>query len=165
MCKIIIVIIVVVVTVWLCSKTETQLGKLKIDFTFSTSHHISYHKSIRECVLTRLNHAKSFRTTLWDWKCKNYEYWIYIDIYASGHLTFLCIVYCSVACCTMSLSCILCINCNFCLSINVLHFVETIVPWYTSYFVNSIHLFVEWVSAVQCSTLRNHHCFADDTTK
>lgn len=57
------------------------------------------------------------------------------------------------------------INCNFCLSINVLHFVETIVPWCTSYFVNSIHLFVEWVSAVQCSTLPNHHCFADDTTK
>lgn len=56
-------------------------------FQHIPSHFVSK-KHLR--VLTRLNHAKSFHTTLMDWKCKNYEYRIRIDIYASGHFASRC---------------------------------------------------------------------------
>lgn len=105
-------------SVRLCAKSSSSTSSSLFDCEFKSKtltrqnenwfyfQHIPSHFVLKKrvCVLTRLNHAKSFHTTLTDWKCKNYEYWIRIDIYASGHFTSRCFslwIQAIVACCAV----------------------------------------------------------------
>lgn len=105
-------------SVHLCAKSSSSTSSSLFDCEFKSRNltrqnenwfyfqHIPSHFVLKKrvCVLTRLNHAKSFHTTLTDWKCKNYEYWIRIDIYASGHFTSRCFsmwIQAIVACCAV----------------------------------------------------------------
>lgn len=98
------------------SKAETSLGKMKTDFTFSTSHHILCWKSMYVCWQDSIT-LKAF-TQLWgieNAQIMNIEFVLtFLPRVILLHIAFLCtsichccVLSCAVRCGAVSLSCIL----------------------------------------------------------